>query len=47
MSKVEDYLRKNVKGIFQPIVSDVIKEKPLDPVNKSLYKFTLLDIVYD
>ena len=47
MSEAEEYLRKNLKGIFMSIVSDVIIEKPLDPVNKSLYKFTLLDIVYD
>ena len=39
MSKVEDYLKKNMKGILFPIVKDVLKEKPIDLVNNSLYKF--------
>lgn len=40
MLEAEEYLRKNVKDIFTSIVRDVFIEKPLDPVNKSLYKFT-------
>jgi hypothetical protein len=43
----KDYLKKNVKGILQPLVKEAFNTKPSNPVNKSLYKFTLLVIVYD
>lgn len=36
MSKAEDYLKKNVKGIFVPIVKDILKEKPHSIVNQKL-----------
>lgn len=32
MSKTEDYLQKNVRGILQPMVSAVLSDKPKDPV---------------
>lgn len=35
MSKAEEYLQKNVRGILQPMVSAVLLDKPKDPV--SLY----------
>ena len=34
MSKAEEYLKNNVKGILQPMVSAVLLEKPKDPVTK-------------
>jgi len=36
MSKAEDYLRNNVKGILQPLVKNILIENPLNPVNKNL-----------
>ena len=35
MSKAEDYLKQNVKVILQPMVKDIMAERPKDPVNKS------------
>ena len=32
MSKAEDYLRQNVKEILQPLVKEVISERPNDIV---------------
>jgi hypothetical protein len=32
MSKPEDYLKQNVKGILQPMVKDILSNKPKDPV---------------
>ena len=34
MMKPEDYLKQNVRGILQPMVSAVLLEKPKDPVRK-------------
>jgi hypothetical protein len=34
MSKAEDYLRQNVKGILQPLVTDILAAKPKDAVYK-------------
>ena len=34
MIKAEDYLKKNVNGILQPFVNDILKEKPRNPVNQ-------------
>ena len=34
MMKAEEYLKKNVRGILQPMVSAVLLEKPKDPVKK-------------
>ena len=36
MSKAEDYLKQNVKGILQPMVKDIMSKRPHDPVNKLL-----------
>ena len=33
MLKPEEYLKKNVRGILQPMVSAVLMDKPKDPVN--------------
>ena len=30
--KAEEYLKQNVRGILQPMVSAVLSEKPKDPV---------------
>ena len=34
MSKAEDYLKQNVKGILQPMVKDILSNKPKDPVTQ-------------
>ena len=34
MMKPEDYLKQNVRGILQPMVSAVLLEKPKDPESK-------------
>ena len=34
MSKAEDYLKNNVKQILQPMVKDIMTDRPKDPVNK-------------
>ena len=36
MSKAEDYLQNNVKKILQPMVKDIMAERPKEPVNKYL-----------
>ena len=33
MSNAEDYLKKNVKDILQPMIKKIIEDKPSDPVN--------------
>lgn len=33
MSKAEEYLQKNVRGILQPMVFAVLRDKPEDPVS--------------
>jgi len=33
MSKPEEYLKQNVKGILQPMVKDLLSNRPKDPVN--------------
>ena len=54
MSKAEEYLKNNVKGILQPMVSAVLLEKPKDPVKKNyiikllFFKhFLYIDSFYD
>ena len=49
MSKPEDYLNQNIKGILQPMVKDILSQRPKDPVNKIIYKiyFILIDLFYD
>ena len=34
MSKAEDYLKQNVRGILQPMVKEILAERPKEPVNK-------------
>ena len=34
MSKVEDYLKNEVKGILQPLVKELLEERPKEPVNQ-------------
>ena len=34
MSKAEDYLKNNVKQILQPMVKDIMADRPKEPVNK-------------
>ncbi len=47
MMKAEEYLKQNVRGILQPMVSAVLLEKPKDPVNKK-YIFNInLDFIHD
>lgn len=36
MSKSEEYLRQNVRGILQPLMSSVLEEMPEDPVSSYL-----------
>jgi hypothetical protein len=36
MSKAEDYLKQNVKVILQPMVKDIMAERPKDSVSKLL-----------
>jgi len=33
ISKEEEYLKQNVKDILQPLVKDILEEKPEYPVN--------------
>ena len=37
MSKAEDYLRQNVKGILQPMVKDILAAKPKDAVTNKIF----------
>ena len=37
MMKAEEYLKQNVRGILQPMVSAVLLEKPKDPLIYHLY----------
>ncbi len=37
MSKAEDYLKSNVKGILQPMVKDILTQRPEDPVNNDYF----------
>ena len=37
MSKAEDYLRQNVKGILQPMVKDILAPKPKDAVTNKIF----------
>jgi hypothetical protein len=39
MSKAEDYLKENVKGILQPMVKDILTQRPKDPVNNNNFKY--------
>ena len=34
MSKPEDYLNQNIKGILQPMVKDMLAQRPKDAVNQ-------------
>jgi len=36
MLNAEDYLRKNVKDILQPMIKKIIEERPTEPVNNLL-----------
>ena len=40
--KAEDYLKQNVRGILQPMVSAVLLEKPKDPVSKMKIIFVFI-----
>jgi hypothetical protein len=40
MSNAEDYLKKNVKDILQPMIKKIIEDKPSDPVTNSLINIT-------
>jgi hypothetical protein len=35
--KTEKYLKENVKGILQPLVKDILSQRPKDAVNKILF----------
>ncbi len=37
MMRPEEYLKQNVRGILQPMVSAVLLEKPKDPLKKLLF----------
>ena len=38
MAKAEDYLKQNVRGILQPMVKDILAEKPKEPVIIKIFK---------
>ena len=40
--KPEEYLKQNVRGILQPMVSAVLLEKPKDPVIKIIIYIIIL-----
>ncbi|MCQ2820605.1 MAG: hypothetical protein MJ252_25345 [archaeon] len=44
MSKVEEYLEKDIRGILQPMLFAVLREEPADPVIK--IKNNILDSLY-
>lgn len=43
--KAEEYLKQNVRGILQPMVSAVLLEKPKDPVIQNIY-YIIFIILY-
>jgi len=46
--KAEEYLKQNVRGILQPMVSAVLLEKPKDPVIQNIFNiYNYIDIIYD
>ena len=46
--KAEEYLKQNVRGILQPMVSAVLLEKPKDPVKQFFFNiYFYIDIIYD
>ena len=45
MSNAEDYLKKNVKDILQPMIKKIIEDKPSDPVN-NFFKNNLKNNLY-
>jgi hypothetical protein len=45
MSKAEDYLKQNVKVILQPLVKDIMAERPKDAVN--IFSYNYLYIILD
>ena len=57
MSNPEEYLKKNVKDILQPLLKKILDERPSEPVtnknklifflNYNLYYFFLIDPFYD
>lgn len=47
MSKAEEYLKQNVRGILQPMVNAVLSEKPKNPVNFYAYITHVLDPIHD
>ena len=54
MSSPEEYLKKNVKDILQPLIKKILDERPSDPVtnkNKLIYLYNIyifpIDSLYD
>ena len=54
MSSPEEYLKKNVKDILQPLIKKILDERPPDPVtnkNKLILLFNIyifpIDSLYD
>ena len=47
MSKAEEYLKKNVKEILQPMLKKIIQENPDEPVIYTLFLFYLIDSFHD
>ena len=46
--KAEEYLKQNVRGILQPMVSAVLLEKPKDPVIQIIFNIQYyIDFIYD
>ena len=42
MSEAEEYLRKNVKEILQPLIKQMIEEKPKKPVKNNNIIFSFI-----
>ena len=50
MSNAEEYLKKNVKGILEPLLKKILDERPSEPVTNKNINILLLnniDFLYD
>ena len=45
MSKPEDYLNQNIKGILQPMVKDMLSQRPKDAVNQ-IYIINIIKFLF-
>ena len=42
MSNAEEYLKKNVKGILEPLLKKILDERPSEPVTNKTNNISLL-----